>query len=60
MIKPISNEDIMVWPDGTWCFRHQLPEMSHKSDDYVVFPEGTPEADAILADDFERSQETDR
>lgn len=29
-------DDIIVWPDGTWCYRYDLPGYSWKSDDYKV------------------------
>lgn len=29
-------EDVIKWPDDTWCYRSELPEFSHKSDDYEV------------------------
>ncbi len=38
-------EDIMLWSDGTWCYRYELEEYSWKSDDYEVFYFGTPEYD---------------
>lgn len=41
MIQAISQEDILEWPDGTWCFRYELHEMAHKSDDYITHAEGT-------------------
>lgn len=25
---------ICYWPDGTWCYRHELEQMTHMSDDY--------------------------
>lgn len=31
-----STEDIIEWPDGTMCFREDLEQMTHKSDDYRV------------------------
>lgn len=31
-----SLEDILVWPCGTWCYREELNQMSHLSDDYQV------------------------
>lgn len=40
-IRPISQEDIFVWPDGAWCYRYELAEMTHMSDDYEVVPFGT-------------------
>lgn len=41
-IHPIEagpdSEDLIVWPCGTQCFRYELHEMTHKSDDYEVVP----------------------
>lgn len=48
-IRPIDNEDLLLWPCGTWCYRHELPEMTHKSDDYEVIPFGTARYDDLLA-----------
>lgn len=55
-----SPDDIFVWSDGTWCFREDLEEMSHMSDDYLVVREGSQEYDSFLwaeeamePDDFE-------
>lgn len=31
-----SNEDVIVWADGTWCYRYELHEMNYMSDDYRV------------------------
>lgn len=42
-IRPAGQEDILRWPDGSWCYRHELPEMGHKSDDYEVITEDSPE-----------------
>lgn len=38
--KPVDNEDIIVWGDvfDTWCYRYELHEMTHMSDDYRVIP----------------------
>lgn len=27
-------EDILVWPDGEYCFRYELAGFQHRSDDY--------------------------
>ena len=35
-MQVLSREDIMVWPDGTWCYREDLEDMAHMSDDYIV------------------------
>lgn len=40
-VRPISSEDVILWPDGTWCYRHDLEDYSHMSDDYEVVPYGT-------------------
>lgn len=29
-------EVVYEWPDGTWCFKDELYEMTHMSDDYVL------------------------
>jgi hypothetical protein len=36
-----SSDDIMVWPDGTWCYRRDLESMTHMSDDYAVLHESS-------------------
>lgn len=37
----MSGEDIIVWADDTWCYRYELHEYMHMSDDYLVLPEGS-------------------
>jgi hypothetical protein len=32
----MNAEDIIVWADSTWCYRHELSFMGWKSDDYEV------------------------
>ena len=44
-------EDIILWPDGTWCYRHQLTKYGHKSDDYVVLEYGTTSWKNFLKED---------
>ena len=34
----MDSEDIFLWCDGVWCYRYELYEMNHKSDDYEVLP----------------------
>lgn len=29
-----SNDDVFIWPCGTWCYRSELSEFTHKSDDF--------------------------
>lgn len=42
-IKPASPDDILRWPDGTWCYRSELWGMQHMSDDYEVITQDHPE-----------------
>jgi hypothetical protein len=37
----LSLEDIMMWADDDWCYRYELTEMTHRSDDYRVIPFGS-------------------
>lgn len=39
----MNPDDIIVWPDDVWCFRDELYDFSHKSDDYMVIIAGTDE-----------------
>lgn len=50
-LRPAANdsEDVLRWPDGTWCYRYELPEMSHMSDDFEVLPFGSMQAADFLA-----------
>ena len=47
----MSPDDICMWPDGTWCYRSELSEYSHMSDDYEVYPEGS-QIWAAVTDDW--------
>ena len=42
MIFP-HPDDIVIWPDNTWCYRNELHEMSYMSDDYVTVSVDSPE-----------------
>lgn len=46
-IRLASQEDIILWPDGSWCFRYELPEMNHKSDDFEVITEDNPQYELL-------------
>ena len=37
----VDIEDVMVWSDGTWCYRYELGEFKHISDDYTTLYFGT-------------------
>lgn len=28
--------EVCIWPDGTWCYKVELYQYTHMSDDYVV------------------------
>lgn len=43
MTRPHDIEDVFLWPDGSWCYREEVEEYSHKSDDYKVLYFGTDE-----------------
>lgn len=34
-------DDLIVWPDGTQCFRSEMAEYTHMSDDYEVVSFGS-------------------
>ena len=40
-VSSVDNEDLMVWPDATMCYRFELGEMTVKSDDYETVRYGT-------------------
>ena len=41
MSKQLDLEDVILWPDNTWCYRYELHQMQHMSDDYLVVPFGS-------------------
>lgn len=48
-IVPAKESDVFLWPDGTWCFRHDALEYAHMSDDYRVIPEDSDEWEEFFA-----------
>lgn len=46
MTALLDPDDVILWPDDTWCYRHELAEFNHKSDDYEVLAVGTPAYEA--------------
>ena len=32
----MNNEDLVIWPDNSWCYTEEVEEYHWKSDDYVV------------------------
>ena len=43
-------DDVILWPCGTWCYREELAEFTHKSDDYEQIPAGSLRARDIVMD----------
>ena len=39
--KIYCADDLIVWADGTQCYRSELTEFSHMSDDYKVVSFGS-------------------
>ena len=37
-----DSEDVILWPDGYWCFRFELEEHSHRSSNYKVYFKNNP------------------
>ncbi len=46
----IDDADIMLWPEGTWCYRDELEGMTHMSDDYQVLLYGSEEWNMFVKD----------
>lgn len=44
IVQPqLSADDVFIWPCGTWCYRYELSEFSHKSDDFRLVKHLSPE-----------------
>ena len=42
--SPVSSgNDLLVWPDKTFCLRSELKEYAHQGDDYAVLRADSPE-----------------
>lgn len=50
IIKAADHEDIIMWPDGSWCYREQLSEYNYMSDDYRIIPFDSIEWNAVNSD----------
>ena len=46
-IRKRSGDDLVVWPDGTTCFYSELSGFNHKSDDFQILTEGSPEWELV-------------
>lgn len=38
----MNNEDLIVWPDDSWCYAEDVEEYPWKSDDYVLVSKDDP------------------
>ena len=37
-----DSEDVILWPDGYWCFRFELYDHPHRSVNYKVYFKNNP------------------
>ena len=44
-------EDVIIWSDGTWCYRHELVEYGRLIDDHVVLEYGTTRWSSFLKEE---------
>jgi len=40
--------DVFLWPDGWWCFRYELNEVSNRSNDYKIIYFGSNESEEFF------------
>ena len=55
-----ETEDVILWPDGTWCYRHELTEYGYMSDDYAVLEYGTVKWSSFLKEEGYDEQGKDK
>lgn len=48
----MNSDDVLIWPDGCWCFRSELSEFGYRGDDFRVVPVGTSEWHELIEDRF--------
>lgn len=51
-LAPSSLEDIMLWPDESWCYRCEMGGMGFMGDDYEVIRVGEQRWHDILSLDL--------
>ena len=49
-VQPASPDDLIVWPDGTYCFRHDLAEYTFMGDDRRTVAFGSAEWERMSED----------
>ena len=55
-----DKEDVILWTDDTWCYRHELVEYGYMSDDYTVLEYGTVRWRKFLKDNEYVEQRKDK
>ncbi len=45
----MNPDDILLWPDGFWCFREELDPRFLREDNYRVVPSGSDQEQEILS-----------
>jgi hypothetical protein len=45
----MEQQDILLWPDGFWCFKPEYNEDMMRDYSYVLLVAGTPEWEATKA-----------
>jgi hypothetical protein len=48
-VSPAPEIDILMWADYEWCYREDIAEMNHRSDDYRVIVTGSPEWEELTS-----------
>lgn len=49
-VRKARVDDIVIWPNGSWCFYGELHEYPQRSPDYRIVPEGSPEWESIVGE----------
>jgi len=44
----MNSEDLIIWPDNSWCYAEELEEYTWKSDDYVLVSVDDPKYDYLI------------
>jgi hypothetical protein len=42
-VSVVNAEDVLLWPDGFWCFRDEFSPRFLRAEDYRVIPHGSEE-----------------
>lgn len=51
-IRPANPDDVLRWPDGSWCYRHEHCDHADRwrGDDFEVMTPEHPEYDMLISD----------